>query len=312
MSTPAPILAAFSPHTDERGPVEFAIAAARMIGAPLVVVAVHPEAHERRIGGGDHDPSDSEAGSIDALKKELAERKVDADVRVYGDSSIARGLKQAIEDVKPELAVLGATDKGRTSSKLLGSTAEKVIHEATCPVAVVPHGYVRPDGGVQKIVAAFSPSPEGYEALQAGVALARAGGAKLRAITAHEKETGETSSEGMLAHEQHDADSRSALAARHRLDAESVLREAVAETAGGLEVETDVFGEDPAEALVGVSRHTDLIIMGSRARAPRRAVLLGSVSRKVTERAECPVVVLPRGADEMSKRLIAAVEARQS
>ena len=139
-------------------------------------------------------------------------------------------------------------------------------------MAVVPHGYERPENGVQRIVAAFSPSPEGYEAIHAGVALARAGGAKLRVITAHETETGETSSEGMLAHEHHDADSRSALAARHRVDAEALLREAVAESSGGLEVETDVFGEDPAEALVGVSRHTDLIVMGSRARAPRRAV----------------------------------------
>jgi nucleotide-binding universal stress UspA family protein len=115
----------------------------------------------------------------------------------------------------------------------------------------------------------------------------------------------------MLAHEHHDTDSRSELAARHRVDAESVLREAVAEAAGDLEVETDVFGEDPAEAIVGVSRHADLIIMGSRARAPRRAVLLGSVSRKVVERAECPVVVLPRGADEMSKRLVASLEAQK-
>jgi nucleotide-binding universal stress UspA family protein len=310
MSTPAPILAAFSPHTAERGPVEFAIAAARVTGSPLVVAAVHPHARDRRVGGG-ADPSDGEAQAVEALKKELAERGVEADVRVYEDSSVAKGLEDAIQDVKPELAVLGATDKGRTSSKLLGSTAEKVIHEAACPVAVVPHGYERPEGGVRRIVAAFAPSPEGYEALQAGVALARAGGAKLRAITAHESETGEISSEGMLAHEHHDADSRSALAARHRVDAESVLRDAVAETAGDLEVDTDVFGEDPAEAIVGVSRHADLIVMGSRAQAPRRAVLLGSVSRKVVERAECPVVVLPRGADEMSKRLVASVEAQQ-
>jgi nucleotide-binding universal stress UspA family protein len=310
MATPDPILAAFSPHTAERGPVEFAIAAARVTGAPLVVAAVHEHARDRRIGGGGHDPSDGEAGAVEALKKELQERGVEADVRTYEDSSVARGLEDAIRDVGPELAVIGATDKSG-GSKLLGSTAEKVIHEAGCPVAVVPHGYTRPEGGVRQIVAAFAPSPEGYEALRAGVALARAGGARLRVITAHEPETGETSSEGMLAHEHHDADSRSALAARHRLDAEAVLRDAVAETAGDLEVETDVFAEAPEDALLGVSRHTDLIIMGSRARAPRRATLLGSVSRKVVERAACPVVVLPKGADEMSKRLVDAVESQQ-
>ena len=312
MSTPAPILAAFSPQTGERGPVEFAIAAARVTGAPLVIAAVQPHARDRRIGGGTHDPGDAELQTVEALKKDLEARGVEADVRVYEDASTARGIEHAMEDLGPELAVIGSTDKGGTSAKLIGSTAEKVVHEAACPVAVVPHGYQRPENGVQKIAVAFSPSPEGYEALQAGVALARSGGARLRVITAHEPETGETSSEGLLAHEHHDADSRSALAARHRLDAEALLKEAVAENAGDLEVETDVFAEDPADALLGVSRHTDLIIMGSRARAPRRRLVLGGVSRKVVERAACPVVVLPRGADEMSKRLIADVEARQS
>jgi nucleotide-binding universal stress UspA family protein len=312
MSQPAPILAAFSPHTGERGPVEFAIAAARVTGAPLVVAAVQPHMRDRRIGGGAHDPADAEQGNVEALKKELAERGVEADVRTYEDAGIAEGLERAIEDLVPELAVLGSTDKGRTSAKLLGSTAEQVIHEAGCPVAVVPHGYTRPEGGVRKIVAAFSPTPEGYEAVRAAAALARAGGASLRVITAHESETGEVSSEGMLAHEHHDSDSRAALAARHRLDAEAVLREAVAEYAGDLEVETDVFAEAPEDALLGVSRHTDLIIMGSRARAPRKRLLLGGVSRKVVEHAECPVVVLPRGAGEMTERLVASVQTPQS
>jgi len=49
--------------------------------------------------------------------------------------------------------------------------------------------------------------------------------------------------------------------------------------------------------------------MGSRARAPRRALILGSVSRKVTERAHCPVVVLPRGATDATEQLISSVHA---
>ena len=112
---------------------------------------------------------------------------------------------------------------------------------------VVTQGYERQEGGVERIEDAFSRSPEGYEAIQAGVALASAGGAKLRVIKAREKETGETSGEGMFADEHEDADSRSALEARHRVDEEKMLREDVDENAGGLEVETDVLGEDLAE-----------------------------------------------------------------
>jgi hypothetical protein len=49
--------------------------------------------------------------------------------------------------------------------------------------------------------------------------------------------------------------------------------------------------------------------MGSRARGPKRAVVLGSVSRAVVGGAACPVLVLPRGASEMTQQLAASVQA---
>jgi hypothetical protein len=45
--------------------------------------------------------------------------------------------------------------------------------------------------------------------------------------------------------------------------------------------------------------------MGSRAMGPRKAVVLGSVSRKVIDRAACPVVVIPRGASVKTGELLA-------
>ena len=49
--------------------------------------------------------------------------------------------------------------------------------------------------------------------------------------------------------------------------------------------------------------------MGSRGLGPKRAVLLGSVSRRVAERSACPVVILPRGATEKTEALLADAEA---
>ena len=46
--------------------------------------------------------------------------------------------------------------------------------------------------------------------------------------------------------------------------------------------------------------------MGSRARAPRRAVMLGSVSRHVIAASKCPVVVVPRDAEHPLRDLIAS------
>ncbi|MBC8073626.1 MAG: universal stress protein [Deltaproteobacteria bacterium] len=45
----------------------------------------------------------------------------------------------------PEAIVLAASARGRVHRALLGSTADKVIRQASCPVVVVPHG---PGGGV--------------------------------------------------------------------------------------------------------------------------------------------------------------------
>lgn len=51
-----------------------------------------------------------------------------------------------------------------------------------------------------------------------------------------------------------------------------------------------------------------MLVMGSRAYGPKRAVLLGSVSRRVMEQATCPVLIVPRGAAEGTASLLADAE----
>jgi nucleotide-binding universal stress UspA family protein len=64
---------------------------------------------------------------------------------------------------------------------------------------------------------------------------------------------------------------------------------------GEVPVEVDAFLEDPADVLIRVSAHLDLLVCGSRGYGPLRAVLLGGVTHRVTSAAHCPVLVLPRG-----------------
>jgi nucleotide-binding universal stress UspA family protein len=47
-------------------------------------------------------------------------------------------------------------------------------------------------------------------------------------------------------------------------------------------------------------------VCGSRGYGPRRAVLLGGVSRRVTAEAECPVIVLARGVEASLQALTGA------
>jgi nucleotide-binding universal stress UspA family protein len=305
----SPIVAAFSPGTAAREPLEFGLAASRVTGAPLVIVAVRhggPLVHNR---GGDVDEGD-DARTIEHLRTGLTRRGLhDVDVRVFEDNTAARGLARAVDELDPELIVLGSTRRGPVGSALLGSTAERVIHSSSCPVAVVPNGYEKPEGGVKLIGAAWSPTDEGREALHAAASLARAAGVKLRAITVLDPDHA-SEGEGRMA-EAHDELSPSvAEAARGRLGREHELREAVAEVADDLDVDVDILVNEPADGLVAASAQVDLLVMGSRGLGPKRAVVLGSVSRKVVDRAACPVLVLPRGASAKTEALLADAEAQ--
>lgn len=301
----APILVAFSPSTAAREPIEFAHAASRVTGAPLVVVAVkHGGPMVSRFGG--DVPEGDEERTLEHLREGLNRRGLgDVEVRVVQHHTAAGGIAHAVEEIKPELIVLGSSHRGSVGSVLVGGTAERVIHDGSSPVAVVPHGYERPEEGVQVIGAAFTPTAEGREALHAGAVLARAAGIRLRAITVLDPEHADEQSHGLMAEQHRETAPTEGKAARSRLGAEAELRAAITELAPDLEVDVDVLVNDPADGLVAASKRVDLMIMGSRALGPRRAVVLGSVSRKVAEGAACPVLILPRGANEQTEALLA-------
>jgi nucleotide-binding universal stress UspA family protein len=292
-NTRAPVVAAFDAATGVREPVEFGIAASDVTGAPLIIAVVHTGDKEN---------------TLEQLRVDLQRRGLDeVEIRTFEDRTAARGLARALDEVQPALIVLGSSKRSAIGSVFVGTTAERVIHASSCPVAVVPKGYERPEGGVKVIGAAYSPSDEGREALQAAASLARAGGARVRAIMVLDpKHAGEQSS-SMMAGQHHSTSASEGDAAVERLSDEAELNEIVAKL--GVAAETDVLVADAADGLVAASQNVDLLIMGSRGLGPKRAVLLGSVSRRVAERSACPVVILPRGATEKTEALLADAEA---
>jgi nucleotide-binding universal stress UspA family protein len=307
--TIAPVIAAFAPTKSSREPIEFGLAASRVTGAPLIVVYVHRGGPMVTWFGGDVDDSvGDDARALDNLRKDFEREHTRATIEVVQERTVGGGLLKAIEERKPQLVVLGSSTRGKVGHVLLGGTSERVIHDATCPVAVVPHGYKRPENGMQIIGAAFSTSPEGREALEAAVTMARRGGVRLRAITVLEGDV-ERQTSGMMAEQHRETDARAGQEARERMDQESALRSAIAELAPDMDVDVDVLAQEPAEGLIAASRHVDMIVMGSRARGPKRSVVLGSVARAVAGGAACPVLILPRGASEMTNQLAASIQA---
>jgi nucleotide-binding universal stress UspA family protein len=185
---------------------------------------------------------------------------------------------------------------------VIGSTAERVIHGAPCPVAVVSHAF---EGGEPHTVGvAYTQSPEGEQALRTGVTLAHAAEAALRVIIVLHEEIGTLGANrpGARAAQQLPEE----IAGQHQLAARSGIDAALAETGGQVAAEIELVYADPADMLLGFTGSLDLLVMGSRAYGPHRAVLLGGISRKVIAASRCPVVVLPRGAEHPLRELLAS------
>jgi nucleotide-binding universal stress UspA family protein len=76
---------------------------------------------------------------------------------------------------------------------------------------------------------------------------------------------------------------------------EQATRNDIAEELGGADLErvTVVLREgEPADVLVEVCGHDDLLVIGSRGHRGLKGLLLGSVSHEVALRAPCPVTIV--------------------
>jgi nucleotide-binding universal stress UspA family protein len=264
-----PILVAYNAATDDRGPVEFGRAASLVTGAPLVVMWVYR---------GGETAGEADTRAVERLREGLAQRGGGADVRSVEGWSVGVEITDATARLRAQMVVLGTTRRGAAQAALLGTTAERVIQAAACPVAIVPRDYAPPTGGIRLVGAAYAPSREGRFALAWAAELARAGGVRLRAIQVLERE---------------------------QAGAEAALREAVRTAAGSVDADAEVLEGDPADALIAAGARLELLVMGSRGAGSRRAVMLGSVSRRVAEHAPCPVLILPRGAQAAATGLLA-------
>jgi nucleotide-binding universal stress UspA family protein len=293
-----PILVGYDPRSGDHAPVDFGIAAARFTGAPMTVACVQVAPVEAgapilplsvgaplpyRLGQVDEDLLADCSDAVEKIESEAKGWGVDVQFRRLSSTSAARALHGLAEEEDAGLMVVGSRHGSTGGASLAGSTAQRLMHGAPCPIAVVPAGWTA-DRAVNTVGVAFVDSEEGREALRGAHALARRARAALRVITVVK------ASRALFAEKD-----LQAADGEHRSRAESALREALAPLGDDVPVEADVYVGDPAETLIGLSEGLGLLVCGSRGYGPVRAVLLGSVSRRVTAEAACPVIVVPRG-----------------
>jgi nucleotide-binding universal stress UspA family protein len=298
-----PILVGYDPAAGDRAPVEFGMAAAEFTGAPLIVGAVHASAAAfgpACAGVVEEQLADGPGESLEHLGTDVRRQGVGVECRALPGVSAARALHEAAEEFGAGLLVVGSTGRGTIGNLLPGSTGERLMHGAPCPVAVVPRSWER-GGGLKTLGVAYIETPEGRRALEDAIVLARRSGAKLRVLHAA-KPRGLSGTFGG-GDPMTPATTYEELASAVRVRAERAVEEA---TAGmtGIDVEPDVSVGDPADFLIAASEQLDLLICGSRGYGPVRAVLLGGVTRRVVTEARCPVIALARGAETSLEALV--------
>ena len=162
---------------------------AGITGSTLMLVNVFPY---------DRAPSRASNREFEAYlredSRELLERLRDApgdetvELKAVANPSPAHGLHALAEQEDADLIVVGSTHTGRAGRVLPGSTAERLLHGAPCPVAVAPKGYARASGPASprsSAVATTAPHRPGARSRPRS-RLAAATGARLQAIRVFE------------------------------------------------------------------------------------------------------------------------------
>lgn len=225
------------------------------------------------------------------LDRERKTVEVDGAVetRAVANTSAPHGLHVLAEREKAGLIVVGSTHTGRVGRVLPGSTAERLLHGAPCPVAVAPKGYADRFGREPRAIGCgYDGSDSSQHALAAARRLAQAIGSQLRVIRAFEP----------VAYDIPPSSVAMGRAAAYNLvlqeRATDELDKAVERLSG--EAEGYFVVGDPAHVLAEASEDLDMLLVGSRGYGPLHSVVVGGVAGRLVREAACPMIVFPRGA----------------
>jgi nucleotide-binding universal stress UspA family protein len=185
------------------------------------------------------------------------------------------------------LIVVGPSPKRALRRVVPGSTPERLLHSAPCPVAVAPPRYgSEPDQDILRIGVAIGHSGDSSPAIAAGVELARALGASLELIGVVPADT--YAALGLVDDPGDTADLKNRTT--RGVDA------AVAEVPSDIEAVPVVLAGEPAATLGKQTAPLDALVMATRRYDEVRAALAPGVSAGVLRAARCPVIAIPDGA----------------
>lgn len=242
---------------------------ARKCGARLYIVSIalyNPgtESLEPTLG------ADAERLAMNNVETALASIPYpNCETRVLRDADPARAITEAAEKLRADVIVMGRRGRRGLARWKLGHATEKVVGLAPCPVLVVPRSARM---WQRRILLATDGSRYGDAAAVIAGHIAQLCRLPLTALSATLPS--------------HDGERR-----REAQDAVERVRQALAEQ--GLRVDGRLAEGRPDQAIVETATResADLIVMGSHGRTGLDRILMGSISERVLNQSNCPVLV---------------------
>ncbi|MDC8447698.1 MAG: universal stress protein [Nitrospira sp.] len=241
---------------------------------------------------------------LDELMKDVTTKLTDLKMRAVSlgipvQSYVATGIPS--EEVLTvartqgtELIVVGTRGKTGLEHILLGSTAERIMRRAPCPVLTVPMDAQRADGNSNTEKASTTPkrmlvpvdfSDCSLDAFEYAALIAQRSKVSLNLL--HVLEPVSYGLDFTLPHWAQRESSKTAVTERLS-DLASAL------TSAGLASDFLISGGLPADSILDTARaqSVDVIVMGTHGRRGLSHVLFGSVAESVVRRSSCPVLTV--------------------
>ena len=285
----ARIAAGVDGYREGRDAATLAAMIARAAGAELMLVAVHPDPMvvlPAEIGW---------TGMRKDAERVLRETRdavaPGARIVVETDWSVPRALERVVQREHRDLLVVGSSRRATEGRVGIGSRTRQLLSQSQRALAIAPRGLSEPPTQrLARIGVGYDGAPESEAALALAGSLAVCAGATLRVWGVVDDTVPMIGWKPAL---------ECVLAMWEELvepQAAALLERArsASEATGAELAEVDVRRGRPADALMELCEHVDLLVIGSRRWGEAARVLLGRTGEALMHGASAPVLVVPR------------------